>query len=110
MLKLFHPLWLFSNQVSQYESANLGSDYRRRANDLEANLNDLLPYVSFILKNEAETTQMFQADLANCQNELGYAMHGAVRSATPIRNIVPAFQGRRTREKARDTGQKGDRK
>ena len=110
VLKLFHPLWLFSNQVSQYESANLGSDYRRRANDLEANLNDLLPYVSFILKNEAETTQMFQADLANCQNELGYAMHGAVRSATPIRNIVPAFQGRRTREKARDTGQKGDRR
>ncbi|HLI34316.1 MAG TPA: hypothetical protein VKW70_04660 [Terriglobia bacterium] len=110
VLKLFHPLWLFSGQVSQYESANLGSDYRRRANDLEANLNDLLPYVSFILKNEAETTQMFQADLASCQNQLGYAMHGAIRSATPIRNVVPAFQGRRVREKARDTREKGDRK
>jgi hypothetical protein len=110
VLKLFHPLWLFSGQVSQYESANLGNDYRRRANDLEANLNDLLPYVSFILKNEAETTQLFQTDLANCQNELGYAMHGAIRSATPIRNVVPAFQGRRVREKARDTREKGDRK
>ncbi len=108
VLKLFHPLWLFSGQVSQYESANLGSDYRRRANDLEANLNDLLPYVSFILKNEAETTQMFQADLASCQNQLGYAMHGAIRSATPIRNVVPVFQGRRVREKARDAHEKGD--
>lgn len=98
---LLHPLRVFSRQASQYESDGVGADYRRRANDLQAHLNSLVPYVGFILKDKADTAEMFQADLANCQNELGYAMHRSIHSATPIKNVVPEFQGRRARERAR---------
>ncbi|HEX5483581.1 MAG TPA: hypothetical protein VFZ08_13235 [Terriglobia bacterium] len=103
---LLHPLRVFSRQASQYESNGVGDDYRRRANDLQAHLNAMVPYVGFILKDKADTAAMFQADLANCQNELGYAMHRSIHSATPIKNVVPEFQGRRARERARKAGKK----
>ncbi len=108
---VLHPLRVFGREISRDEDARLGEDYSRRAADLEAQLRRLVPYFSFILKNNQEGNGQYQADLANCQNELGYAMHGFIRPATPIKNVVPAFEGRRARRAARDkSGESGERR
>ncbi|MGH9327828.1 MAG: hypothetical protein ACRD2B_14255 [Terriglobia bacterium] len=94
---VLHPLRIFSREVSRDENAGLGADYRRRAADLESQLRELVPYFGFVLKNNEAGTAQYQADLANCQNKLGYAMHGFVRPAAAMRNVVPDFEGRRAR-------------
>lgn len=99
---LLHPLRMFSREISRDENARLGDDYSRRAADLEAQLQNLVPYFRFILKNDEAGYGQYQADLANCQNELGYAMHGFVRPATSMKNVVPDFEGRRARRESRD--------
>lgn len=96
---VLHPLWLFSRDASRKEGINVGADYSRRAADLDSQLHLLLPYFRFALKRDQAGYGQYEADLANCQNQLGYAMHGLVRHATPIRNEVPDFQGRRARER-----------
>lgn len=96
---LFHPLRVFARVAAKYENAAQADDYARRETDMEAQLNGLIPYIAFILQHQDSNLEMFQADLAGCQNQLGYAMHGQVRSSTPMKNIVPVFQGRRVKHK-----------
>ncbi|MGH9375968.1 MAG: hypothetical protein ACRD1J_07345 [Terriglobia bacterium] len=95
--QVFHPLRVFSREVERYQGVSMGEPYRRRAADLEANLNALLPYVGAILEHASNDASMIQADLDTCQNQLTYAMHATLHSPTPLRNVVPVFEGRRAR-------------
>ncbi|MGH9397621.1 MAG: hypothetical protein ACRD18_12310 [Terriglobia bacterium] len=97
---VFHPLRVFSRETAKYESANMASDYQRRADDMEAQMNGLIPYIGFILQHADQGLETFQSDLASCQNELSYAMHGTVHTPASMKNIVPVFRGRRTGRKA----------
>jgi hypothetical protein len=102
--ELVQPVQAFSLAVDRYENTALASDYSRRAGDLEARLSDLIPYINFFLKHESHSIDLYQSDLASCQNRLSYAMHGFMRPAVPMKNIVPDFQGRRmTRRKTKAT-------
>lgn len=96
---LFHPLRVFGREAGKYESENLATGYSRRENDMEAQLNGLTPYISFILQNESRNLGTFQTDLASCQNQLGYAMHSLIRAPQPMKNEVPVFQGGHTRRR-----------
>ncbi|MGH9406282.1 MAG: hypothetical protein ACRD3D_10660 [Terriglobia bacterium] len=96
---LFHPLRVFAREAAQYESHTMAADYSVRENDMEAQLNGLMPYIGFILQHADRNLVTFQTDLATCQNQLSYAMHSFVRPAQPMKNIVPVFQGRRVRRK-----------
>jgi hypothetical protein len=103
--QLVQPLQAFSLGVDRYEDANLASDYSRRAGDLQARLGDLIPYITFFLQHESQNINLYQSDLASCQNRLSYAMHGFNHIAIPMRNILPDFKGRRvTRAKAKVAG------
>lgn len=102
---LFHPLRVFGREAGKYENQNMADDYSHREADMEAQLNGLVPYISFILQHQDRNLEMFQADLAGCQNQLGYAMHSLVRPSQPMKNIEPVFQGRRVdRKKAERSG------
>ncbi|MGH9470301.1 MAG: hypothetical protein ACRD1N_08165 [Terriglobia bacterium] len=103
---VLHPLWLFSREASRRENATVGADYSRRAADLDAQLHLLLPYFRFVLKRDQEGYGQYEADLANCQTQLGYAMHGFIHQAAPIRNVVPEFEGRRARKRKKRRGDK----
>lgn len=92
---LVQPLQAFSQNVDQYENASLASDYIRAARDVQARLSDLVPYMNFFLQRESQSIDLYQSDLAACQNRLTYAMHGFVRTAIPMANIVPDFKGKR---------------
>ncbi|HEV2417909.1 MAG TPA: hypothetical protein VGX94_08900 [Terriglobia bacterium] len=104
---LFHPLRVFGREAGKYENENMADDYARRETDMEAQLNGLIPYISFILQHQDRNLEMFQTDLAGCQTQLGYAMHSQVRASQPMKNIVPVFQGRRRSRKSK-TDKKGD--
>jgi hypothetical protein len=95
--ELVQPLQAFSLGVDRYENASLASDYSRRAGDLQARLGDLIPYINFFLQHESHNIDLYQSDLATCQNRLSYAMHGFIHPAIPMKNIVPDFKGRRVR-------------
>lgn len=105
--ELFHPLRVFGREAGQYENQNMADDYARRETDMEAQLNGLIPYISFILQHQDRNLEMFQTDLAGCQTQLGYAMHSQVHTSQPMKNIVPVFQGRRRSRKGK-TDKKSD--
>ncbi|MGH9402180.1 MAG: hypothetical protein ACRD2P_08745, partial [Terriglobia bacterium] len=104
---LFHPLRVFGLEAGKYESAGMANDYSQRETDMEAQLNGIIPYISFILKNQDRNLEMFQTDLSSCQNQLGYAMHSMVHSSQPMKNIVPVFQGRRRKKSKSSPAEKG---
>ncbi|HEV2501329.1 MAG TPA: hypothetical protein VGY31_17290 [Terriglobia bacterium] len=104
---LFHPLRVFGSEAGKYENENMADDYARRETDMEAQLNGLIPYISFILQHQDRNLEMFQTDLAGCQTQLGYAMHSQVHTSQPMKNIVPVFQGRRRSRKGK-TDKKDD--
>lgn len=93
--EVFHPLRVFARQAIRYEGLSAGDPYRRRASDLEANLNSLMPYIGAILEHASDQAGMIQTDLDTCQNQLTYAMRATLHSPTPLRNVVPLFEGRR---------------
>lgn len=108
---LFHPLRVFGREAGKYENQNMADDYGRREADMEAQLNGLVPYIGYILQHQDRNLEMFQADLAGCQNQLGYAMHSMVHSSQPMKNIVPVFQGRlRSRTKPQEKDKRDERK
>ncbi len=97
-----NPLGFFRREVSRYEGASAAQPYGPPAHDLEARLNDLLPYVSAILRHASEDADMIQGNLVACQNQLTYAMHELVHAPTPMKNVVPDFMGRRVRKHYND--------
>jgi hypothetical protein len=48
-----------------------------------------------LLKNQDNAMLIIQTNLASCQNELNYAEHNKEGHATPMKNIVPEFKGRK---------------
>jgi len=95
--EVFLPLRVFSREIIRYRGAGMGEPYRRRADDLEANLNALMPYIGAILQHASDNASMIQTDLDTCQNQLTYAMHGMLHAPASLKNVVPVFEGRRAR-------------
>lgn len=93
--RIFHPLRVFGREAGKYESENMASAYERRAEDMEAQMNGLVPYIGFILQHADEGLDTYRSDLASCQNQLGYAMHQSLERPVGMKNIVPVFKGRR---------------
>ncbi|MGH9356304.1 MAG: hypothetical protein ACRD10_09265, partial [Terriglobia bacterium] len=96
---VFHPLRVFGREVTHYQGAGLGEAYLRRSDDLETSVNGLMPYVGAILQHDSDNAEMMQAGLDTCENQLTYAMRGTLHAPTPLRNVVPVFQGRRARKR-----------
>jgi hypothetical protein len=92
---LLQPLSTFSRGAGQFENASMEAAYGDPAADIQSSLDQLIPYISFILQHESDSVFLYQNDLARCQNQLTYAMHSSLHAATPMKNVLPVFQGRR---------------
>ncbi len=92
---LSQPLSTFSRGAGQFENASMEAAYGDPAADIQSSLDQLIPYISFILQHESDSVFLYQNDLARCQNQLTYAMHSSLHAATPMKNELPVFQGRR---------------
>lgn len=103
--RIFHPLRVFGREAGKNESENMASAYERRAEDMEAQMNGLVPYIGFILQHADDGLDTYRSDLASCQNQLGYAMHQSLERPVGMKNIVPVFKGRRA---SRDRVEKKD--
>jgi hypothetical protein len=53
------------------------------------------PHLAYLLKNQDNAMLVIQTNLASCQSELSYAEHNKEGHATPMKNIVPEFKGRK---------------
>ena len=95
---VLRPLEVVSRSVTEYEDPKLGAEYQERGSQLAALQQDLAPYISFLLRNQDKTAQMLEANLAACQNQLGYAMRSKLEPATRMININPVFQGHRRKK------------
>ncbi len=95
---VLRPLEVVSRSVAQYQDPKLGAEYQERGSQLAALQQDLVPYISFLLRNQDKTVQMFESNLAACQNQLGYAMRSKLEPATRMININPVFQGHRRKK------------
>ncbi len=84
-----------AQSVSRYENASFGAQYSQAANQL-FDLQQLIePHMAYLLKNQDNSQLVAQTNLAACQNELNFAMHGKQGRAIPMKNIAPVFQGRK---------------
>ena len=90
---LQEPVAQVSNSVSAHESAKLADEYQRRGRELTAGQEQLVPYISYFLNRWDRATQMFQSDLAACENQLSNAMRHQVQVPTPLPNVNPEFKG-----------------
>ncbi len=92
-----------AKSVSQNENTSLGVQYSKAENQLFDLQQALQPYLTYLMRNRDQVLYATQANLASCENQLGYALHGRMGRATPMKNIAPAFKGhprhRRTKEK-----------
>ena len=84
-----------ARSVSQYENPSFGGQYSQAANQL-FDLQQLIePHLAYLLKNQDNAMLIIQTNLASCQNELNFAEHNKEGHATPMKNIVPEFKGRK---------------
>jgi hypothetical protein len=84
-----------AHTVSKYENASFGGQYSQAGNQL-FDLQQLIePHLAYLLKNQDNAMLIVQTNLASCQNELNFAEHDKEGHATPMKNIVPDFKGRR---------------
>jgi hypothetical protein len=97
--RVLEPLEGVTLRVARYETARMAANYEKPASDLRTDQNDLLPYLTFLFRNHDQISEVYQTDLANCQNTLGYAMHGLRPHATYMKNVLPQFQGRNVRRR-----------
>jgi hypothetical protein len=84
-----------ARSVSQYENGSFGAQYSQAANQLYDLQQVIAPHLVFLLKNQDGLMLATQTNLAACQNELNFAEHDKEGHATPMKNIVPEFKGRR---------------
>jgi hypothetical protein len=92
--RVLEPLESVILGVAHYESPRLAAQYQQAGSDLRARQKDLIPYLNFLFNTHDQTVTTYQTDLVNCQNQLGYAMHGLRAQATPMKNVLPEFEGR----------------
>jgi hypothetical protein len=81
--------------VAHYENASFGGQFTQAANQLFDLQQVLAPHLEYLLKNQDNGMLVIQNNLASCQRELSYAEHGKEGHATPMKNIVPEFKGRK---------------
>ena len=84
-----------ARSVSQYENPSFGGQYSQAANQLFDLQQRIEPHLAYLLKNQDNAMLIIQTNLASCQNELNYAEHNKEGHATPMKNIVPEFKGRK---------------
>jgi hypothetical protein len=81
--------------VTRYENASFGAQYSQAANQLFDLQQSLQPHLAFLMKNQDGLLLAAQTNLASCQNQLGFALHGKEGRATPMKNVAPVFKGGR---------------
>lgn len=84
-----------AKSVSRYENASFGGQFTQAANQLFDLQQVLEPHLEYLLKNQDNAMLIIQSNLASCQNELTFAEHNKQGHATPMKNIVPEFKGRK---------------
>ncbi len=84
-----------AKSVSQYENPSFGGQFTQAANQLFDLQQVLEPHLEYLLKNQDNAMLVIQNNLASCQNELSFAEHNKEGHATPMKNIVPEFKGRK---------------
>ena len=82
-----------AQSVSRYENASFGVQYAQSANQLFDLQQQIVPHLTFLLKNQDDFLLIAQTNLASCQNELNYAERNKEGQATPMKNIAPEFKG-----------------
>jgi hypothetical protein len=98
------PLDQLAQTVSRYNNSSVEAEFNQAWNEMLTMQHLLKPYLSFLLRNHDQTYLIMQNNLYGCQNELNYAMHGANGRATPMRNVLPDFKGRRRPAKKAESG------
>jgi len=89
-----------ARSVSRNENPSFGVQYSQAGNQLFDLQQALQPYLESLLRNQDQLLRASQSNLATCQNELGLAMRGRTEPATPMKNILPVFKGRRVSRRA----------
>ena len=84
-----------SRSVSKYENASFGGQFSQAGNQLFDLQQKIEPHLAYLLKNQDNAMVIVQTNLASCQTELSYAEHNKEGHATPMKNIVPEFKGRK---------------
>ncbi len=98
------PLDRLTLMVSRYNNSGLSAEFNQAWNEMLTMQQSLKPYLAFLLRNHDQIFLIMESNLYGCQNELNYAMHGANGRAEPMRNILPAFKGRRRPPQKTGTG------
>jgi hypothetical protein len=83
--------------IAQHENVSLGAQFSQAGNQLFDLQQALQPYLAFLFRNHDELFYAVQSNLANCQNELSFAMRGRTETPTLMKNVAPDFKGRRKR-------------
>ncbi len=104
---LFLPLDVFRRSVAEHENTALAGNYAMTAAALQNSLDQLTPYIGFILEHESNGIALYRADLANCQTKLGYAMHGLLPAPNALHDVLPVFQGRHTASRKSKSDRRG---
>lgn len=89
------PLDQLAQAVSRYNHSGLDANFNQAWNEMLTMQQSLKPYLAFLLRNHDQIFLVMENNLYGCQNELNYAMRGAGGRAAPMRNVLPAFKGRR---------------
>jgi hypothetical protein len=78
--------------VSQFENRSLGAQYSQAGNQLFDLQQSLQPYLEYLLRNQDQLLLAAQANLASCQNQLGFAMRNRMGPATPMKNVFTEYR------------------
>ncbi len=93
--------------VTKHENASLGAQFSQAGNVLFDLQQRLQPYLVYLLRNQDQLLYATENNLASCQNQLGLAKRSETPRATPMKNIIPEFKGRRVRKHAAAAGASG---
>lgn len=85
--------------LSHYDNPSLEGEFNQAWNDMLTMQQALKPYLTFLLRNHDKIFLTMETNLAGCQRRLGYNQHGSAGPAKNMRNILPAFKGRRVNKK-----------
>jgi len=98
------PLDQLTLMVSRYNNSSLNTEFNQAWNEMLTMQHLLKPYLAFLLRNHDQIVLIMESNFYGCQNELNYAMHDANGRAQPMRNVLPAFKGRRRPPKKAEAG------
>lgn len=93
--KLVGPADVVGRLVGQYGNPRTGAEYGQRAEQVEEARDQVEPYLDYLLRHFDHTSGSIERDFVACENQLSYAMRPSTRQAVAMKNINPAFQGRR---------------